>query len=106
VLPLWPTRVFGDQRHWKGSVDAALPLGRHGEISIAAKCDHWVARYRWRGFDRVTRKVERVDSQEAAAVQAIDDWIAEEYARGSPIDVSRLASTNPQNGPLPPIEPR
>ena len=36
-----------------------LPLGEHGEISIAPKRGQWVARCRFRGLDGITRKVER-----------------------------------------------
>ena len=34
-----------------------LPLGQHGEISVAPKRGQWVARCRLRGFDGVTRKI-------------------------------------------------
>ena len=36
-----------------------LPLGHHGEINVAPKNGHWVARCRPRGRDGVTRKVEK-----------------------------------------------
>src|SRR6478609_7466484 len=50
-----------------------LPLGQHGEISIATKRGHWVARCRWRGFDGVTRKMERAGRTRTAARQALQD---------------------------------
>src|SRR3954470_23712281 len=44
-----------------------LPLGQHGEISIAPKRGQWVARCRLRGFDGVTRKLERAGRTRTAA---------------------------------------
>ncbi len=50
-----------------------LPLGEHGEISIAPKRGQWVARCRFRGLDGVTRKVERWGKSRTAARLALQD---------------------------------
>lgn len=50
-----------------------LPLGEHGEISIAPKRGQWVARCRFRGLDGVTRKVERWGKSRTAVRLALQD---------------------------------
>jgi hypothetical protein len=50
-----------------------LPLGEHGEISIAPKRGQWVARCRFRGLDGVTRKVERWGKSRTGARLALQD---------------------------------
>ena len=50
-----------------------LPLGQHGEISVAPKRGQWVARCRLRGFDGVTRKMERAGRTRTAARRALQD---------------------------------
>ena len=50
-----------------------LPLGEHGEISIAPKRGQFVARCRFRGMDGVTRKVERWGNSRTAARLALED---------------------------------
>jgi hypothetical protein len=52
-----------------------LPLGEHGEISIAPKRGQWVARCRFRGFDGVTRKVERWGKSRTAARLTLQDQL-------------------------------
>ena len=64
-----------------------LPLGQHGEISIATKRGQWVARCRWRGFDGVTRKVERAGRTKTAARLALQDELRR--ARGERTEVLR-----------------
>ena len=53
-----------------------LPLGQHGEISIATKRGQWVARCRLRGFDGVTRKVERAGRTRTAARLALQEELS------------------------------
>ena len=48
-----------------------LPLGQHGEISVAPKNGQWVARCRLRGLDGVTRKVEKHGKTRTAARLAL-----------------------------------
>jgi integrase len=67
-----------------------LPLGQHGEISIATKRGQWVARCRWRGFDGVTRKVERAGRTKTAARLALQDELRR--ARGERTEVLRPES--------------
>lgn len=67
-----------------------LPLGQHGEISIATKRGQWVARCRWRGFDGVTRKVERAGRSKTAARLALQDELRR--ARGERTEVLRPES--------------
>src|SRR3954451_19610742 len=50
-----------------------LPLGEHGEISIAPKRGQWVARCRFRGLDGITRKVERWGKSRTAARLALQE---------------------------------
>lgn len=50
-----------------------LPLGQHGEISIAPEDGVWVARCRVRGLDGVTRKVEKHIKSRTAARLALQD---------------------------------
>jgi hypothetical protein len=67
-----------------------LPLGQHGEISIATKRGHWVARCRWRGFDGVTRKMERAGRTRTAGRQALQDELKRQ--RGDRTEVLRPES--------------
>ena len=50
-----------------------LPLGHHGETSVAPKDGRWVARCRLRGLDGVTRKVEKHGRTRTAARQALQE---------------------------------
>ena len=50
-----------------------LPLGEHGEISVAPKRGQWGARCRFRGFDGVTRKIEARWQTHTAARLALQD---------------------------------
>ena len=50
-----------------------LPLGEHGEISIAPKRGQWVARCHFRGLDGITRKVERWGKSRIAARLALQE---------------------------------
>lgn len=50
-----------------------LPLGHHGEISVAPENGRWVARCRVRGVDGVTRKVEEHRRTRTAARQALQE---------------------------------
>ena len=67
-----------------------LPLGQHGEISVAPKRGQWVARCRLRGFDGVTRKMERAGRTRTAARQALQDELRR--ARGERTEVLRPES--------------
>jgi integrase len=67
-----------------------LPLGQHGEISIAPKRGQWVARCRLRGFDGVTRKLERASRTRTAARQALQDELRRQ--RGERTEVLRPES--------------
>src|SRR5919112_5442632 len=62
-----------------------LPLGQHGEISVAAKRGQWVARCRWRGFDGVTRKIERAGRTRTAARQALQDELRHQRGEGTEV---------------------
>ena len=50
-----------------------LPFGHHGSITTVRKDGQWVARYRVRDPDGVTRKVERWGSSRTAAERALHD---------------------------------
>src|SRR3954454_19153739 len=64
-----------------------LRLGQHGEISVAPKRGQWVARCRLRGFDGVTRKLERAGRTRTAARQALQGELRRQ--RGERTEVLR-----------------
>ena len=67
-----------------------LPLGEHGSISVAPKRDVWVARCRVRGFDGVTRHIQKSGKSKTAARLALQDELRAQ--RGERTEVLRPES--------------
>ena len=64
-----------------------LPLGQHGEISVAPKRGQWVARCRLRGFDGVTRTMGAPAAPVPPPAQALQDELRRQ--RGERAEVLR-----------------
>jgi Phage integrase, N-terminal SAM-like domain len=67
-----------------------LPLGEHGSISVAPKRGLWVARCRVRGFDGVTRHIQKSGKSKTAARLALQDELRAQ--RGERSEVLRPES--------------
>jgi len=50
-----------------------LPLGHHGNVKASRSGGRWVARCRYRGYDGVTRKLERWGGTKTAALASLQD---------------------------------
>lgn len=53
-----------------------LPLGHHGNITASRSGGRWVARCRYRGYDGVTRKLERWGGSKTAALASLQDELS------------------------------